>query len=241
MAVRRTFANHSAACLSVGHSPRVSVGRVPTYGSTHCEILYELIKSPQSISTMVLFVLSIKAELDGIESLSLIRNTNLCFSLRNPLSDYEVREKVVFNPSELLEQDENDREPPHNFALRWEGSKKYSTLTVLDDDGAKSALKKISKKGKKGGGGGGGGEAEYLPRDVTPADNDNFVPVLVMECRGLEPYAFHPMGNEFKITSVGGTIFDTDVDLSEGDWGDYDEEHDASVSANDFQSKIIAI
>jgi hypothetical protein len=62
-----------------------------------------------------------------------------------------------------------------------------------------------------------------------------------MECRGLEPYAFHPMGNEFKIISDGGTIFDKDVDLSEGDWGDYDEEHDASVSANEFQSKIISI
>ncbi len=189
---------------------------------------------------MVLFVLLIKAELEGIESLSLIKNTNLCFSLRNPLSDYEVREKVVFNPSELLEQDENDREPPHNFALRWEGSKKYSTLSVLHDTddggGIKSALKKLSKKGKKRGGK--SGEDEYLPRDVTPADNDNFVPVLVMECRGLEPYAFHPMGNEFKITSVGGTIFEKDVDLSEGDWGDYDEEHDASVSANDFRSVV---
>jgi hypothetical protein len=194
---------------------------------------------------MVLFVLLIKAELDGIESLSLIKNTNLCFSLRNPLSDYEVREKVVFNPSEILEQDENDREPPHNFALRWEGSKKYSTLSVLHDDdsgggGVKSALKKLSKKGGKKGGKQ-SGEDEYLPRDVTAADNNNFVPVLVMECRGLEPYAFHPMGNEFKITSLGGTIFEKDVDLSEGDWGDYDEEHDASVSANDFQSKIIAI
>lgn len=189
-------------------------------------------------NTMVLFVLFIKAELDGIESLSLIKNTNLCFSLRNPLSDYEIREKVVFDPSELLEPDENDRrEPPHHFAMKWDGSKKYSTLTVLDDDSAKSALKKITKKGSKKS----KGEEEYLPRDLTPSDNDNFVPVLVMECRGLEPYAFHPMGNEFKVVSAGGTVFEKDVDLSEGDWGDYDDEHDASVSANEFKSKIVAI
>ena len=74
---------------------------------------------------MVLFILCMKAELDGVEKLSLLKNTNLCFSVRNPLSDYEVREKIVFNPSETLDQDEGDRDPPHHFAVKWEGSKKY--------------------------------------------------------------------------------------------------------------------
>ena len=185
---------------------------------------------------MVLFILCIKAELDGVETLSLLKNSNLCFSVRNPLSDYEVREKIVFNPSETLEQDESDRADPHHFAVKWEGSKKYSTLIVLDSEGAKSALKKIKKKGKKG-----GNDEVDVPRDVTSEDNGNYVPVLAMECRGLEPYAFHPLGNEWKVVSEGGTVFEEDVDLSEGDWGDYDEENDLAVGVNEFESKIISV
>ena len=186
---------------------------------------------------MVLFLLCVKAEFDGIDKLSLIKNANICLSVRNPLSDYETREKIVFNPSETLDQEENDREPAHHFAVKWEGSKKYSTLIVLDAEAAKSALKKGKKKGK---GKGGGGEVDG-PRELRGEDSGEFVPVLAMECRGLEPYAFHPLGNEFRVTSEGGVVFEEDVDLSEGDWADYDEENDASVSLNDFESKIIAV
>lgn len=186
---------------------------------------------------MVLFLLCIKAELDGVETLSLLRNTNLCFSVRNPLSDYETREKVVFNPSETLEQEENDREPAHHFAVKWEGSKKFSTLIVLDEEGAKSAFKKVKKKGGKK-----GGSSEVdVPRDVTADDSGEYVPVLAMECRGVEPYAFHPLGNEFKVVSEGGVVFEDDVDLSEGDWGEYDEENDAAVGVNEFECKIVAV
>jgi hypothetical protein len=194
--------------------------------------------SVQRRIAMVLFILCIKAELDGVEKLSLLKNTNLCFSVRNPLSDYETREKIVFNPSETLDQDDGDREPAHHFAVKWEGSKKYSTLIVLDEEGAKSALKKVNKKSKRGKGE--DGEVS-LPRDFTSDDNGNYVPVLAMECRGLEPYAFHPLGNEFKVTSVGGAVFDEDVDLSDGDWGEYDEENDAAVGVNEFGTKIISV
>lgn len=188
---------------------------------------------------MVLFLLCIKAELDGVKSLSLLPNTNLCFSVKNPLSDYETRDKIVFNPSETLDQDESDRDTPHHFALKWEGSKKYSTLTVLSVDEAKSVMKKLSKKGGKKGR---ADEEKSIPREITNDDSGgNYVPVLAMECRGLEPYAFHILGNEFKVTSVGGTVFDEDVDLSDGDWGEYDEEYDAAVGVNDFASKIITV
>jgi hypothetical protein len=184
---------------------------------------------------MVLFLLCIKAELDGIESISLLKSSNLCFSIRNPLSDYETREKIVFNPYETIEQDEADREPPHHFSVKWEGSKKASTLIVLDEDAVKSAMKKVKKKG-------GGKSKDSLgePRDVTADDSGEYVPILAMECRGLEPYAFHPMGGEFKVVSSGGVVFEEDVDLSEGDWAEYDEENDAAVSVNEFESKIVA-
>lgn len=185
---------------------------------------------------MVLFLLCIKAELDGVQTLSLLKNNNLCFSIRNPLSDYETREKIVFHPSETLDQDEGDREPPHHFSVKWEGSKKISTLIVLDDDAIKAAIKKVKRKGGKS-----KGDAEVdVPRDLTSEDSGEFVPVLAMECRGLEPYAFHPMGGEFRVVSQGGVAFEEGVDLSEGDWADYDEENDLSVSINEFEAKIVA-
>jgi len=119
--------------------------------------------------------------------------------------------------------------------VKWEGSKKQSTLIVLSSQEAKAALKKKQKKkGKKG-------EDDHQPRDLTADDNDDYVPVLAMECRGLEPYAFHALGNEFKVVSEGGNVFEDDVDLSEGDWAEYDEENDAAVGVNEFESRIVAV
>ena len=108
----------------------------------------------------------------------------------------------------------------HHCKVKWEGSKKASTLIVLDAEAAKSALKKTKKKGKKKGG---DVDEVNIPRSYTSEDNMNYVPILAMECRGMEPYAFHPLGNEFKVVSEGGVTFEEDVDLSDGDWGDYDE------------------
>ena len=69
-------------------------------------------------------------------------------------------------------------------------------------------------------------------------DNQKFVPILALDCRGVEPYAFHPMGSEFVVESEGGMMFEDDVDLSEGDWAEYDDENDMVVSITGFESKI---
>ena len=177
---------------------------------------------------MVLFFLMMKAETENVGTVSLRKDVNLRISVSNPLSGDEIRENVVFNPSETLEQDESAREPPHHFCLKWEGSKKTSILQALDDKEVAAALKKKKYKGDK-------------PRQYTGDDSGNWVPLLAVECRGLEPYAFHPMGEEFVVTSQGGKIFTEDVDLSEGDWADYDEENDAAISLSEIEFKIDAI
>lgn len=161
-------------------------------------------------------------------SIELKPNQHLRISVRNALSDSEVRENVVFNPSEFVEQAEGAREPPHHFTLKWEGSKKASILQVLDEKEAASALKKKKYKGEK-------------PRPYSGDDNGEWVPFLAMECRGLEPYVFHPMEDEFLITSEGGVKFDEGVELGEGDWGDYDAENDAPVSLDGVEFKFEAI
>ncbi len=141
----------------------------------------------------------------------------------------------MIDPSELIDNDDT-KEPPYHFGIRWEGSKKTSVLTVLDMESVKTALKQGTKKGKKAK----AGEVDpRMPRSYTDEDNQSFVPILAMECRGIEPFAFHPMGGEFIVESEGGVKFDgDDVDLSEGDWADYDENNDQAVTISEFESKF---
>lgn len=177
---------------------------------------------------MVLFLLCIKADLDGVSSVSLKPGANICLSIKNPLSDFEVREKITIDTSEFIEQEAGSREPAHHFRIKWEGSKKQSTMTILTEAEAKSALKKASKKSKS---------TEMNPR---PLDQSGaFVPICAIECRGVEPYEFHCLGDDFVVESEGGGKFEEDVDLSEGDWAEYDEEHDLSVSVENFESKFM--
>lgn len=190
--------------------------------------------TPLLILVLIVSLLLVCSDLEGVSSISLDRTANICLSVRDPRSD-EVREKIVLNPSEPIEQDESSREPPHHFALTWQGQKKRSVIEVLDEAAVKSALKKAGKK-KKGGGGGEVG----MPRDVTADDSGEYVPVLALECRGIEPYAFRPMGEELVVTSEGGTKFSSDLTLDEGDWADYDEENDISVSISEFESKFVS-
>eukprot|EP00980_Cylindrotheca_fusiformis_P027801 scaffold22560_cov135-Cylindrotheca_fusiformis.AAC.12 len=184
-------------------------------------------KNCDSAETMVLFMLYMKADTENIQEIQLRRTANLRVSIRHPQGD-EVRENVVFNPSETIEQEEGSREPAHHFRLKWEGSKKASTLQVLDEKEVAATLKKKKYKGDR-------------PRAYTGEDSGNWVPVLAMECRGIEPFSFHPMSDEFVITSEGGFVFNEDIELGDGDWAEYDAENDVPVSLEDVSFKFEAI
>ena len=169
-------------------------------------------------------------------SFSLAKDSNICIDIRNPLSDFEIREKVILNPGEYVPMEENSHQSPCHFIITWEGNKKKSFIEVLDGTATKNAIKKKLKKSKAKEKSGAG-----IPRDFTSDDSGTFVPILAMECRGVEPYAFHPMGNEFIVISEGGNTFEEDVDLSEGDWADYDMENNNSLSICEFESKFITL
>lgn len=173
---------------------------------------------------MVLFLLYMKADLEGVASVSLRKDADLCLSVKNPLSDYEVRERVVLNPSVAVEQDESSRDDAHHLSLKWDGSKKASTLTVLTEAEAKTALKKKSKKKNDA----------LIPGDYT--ESGDWKPIMCIECRGLEPTEYFP-GDEFVVSSDRGTLFTEEIDLSDGDWADYDAEHDAPVSLSQIEFK----
>lgn len=186
---------------------------------------------------MVLFTLCIKADLAGVASVALANEANLCISVRNPQNDFEVREKVVLDANELEAPGYVggslrglDSEPPCHFAIKWDGALKRSTVRVVD----LSELQSKNKKGSK--------ESAGLPREMTDKDSGKFVPVLALECQGLEPYDFHPMGEEFVVTSSNSaesvlTKFEK-VDLANGEWSGY-ELASGSCSITNFQAKFM--
>jgi Eukaryotic protein of unknown function (DUF866) len=78
-------------------------------------------------------------------------------------------------------------------------------------------------------------------------ESNTFVPILALDCQGeIEPFAFHPMGQEFVVMSQFGKTFgssdddndDNAVDLSNGqDWSHVDLAT-GTTSVSNFQSKF---
>lgn len=180
---------------------------------------------------MVLFVLLMKAETENVGFIELRPDVNLRISVRNSLSESEIRENVVFNRMETIEQDETSRESPYHFELRWEGSKKQSILRNLNEKEFATAVKK-KKKYKKG-----------SPRKYVADDDNgvNWVPLCAFDCRGMEPYEFNPMAEEFIITSENGYRFDEGIEFEDGEWTDYDSENDCPVSIQNLEFKFEAV
>mmetsp|Transcript_32516 Transcript_32516/g.69212 ORF Transcript_32516/g.69212 Transcript_32516/m.69212 type:complete len:275 (+) Transcript_32516:172-996(+) len=189
-----------------------------------------------NIQKMVLYVLYAKADLEGVTSLSLIPGSDICVSVRNTLTRDQKRERIVIESSELHQADVPDHEKHRaehssHFALTWEGEHNRSTIQVIkEDDGEEETTgkKKAKKKASIG--------DNIITRDIQPHDDGQFVPILKLECDGLEPYAFHPMGNEFSVINTGGTKV-YNVDLSTGEWSDYDLSSGSSLVKN-FDTKF---
>lgn len=193
------------------------------------------------ILTMVLFALQMKAALEGVRSVELKAGTSLCLSVRNPSSDYEVRDDVIIDDTsaylDAADGGDGKNEMECHLRLKWEGNPKAAFLKILTPAEAKTALKK---------GGGGGNKKNKddgsLPRAVTADDSgDTFVTILLCECRGLEPYHLTAGSTEFVVVSEGGTVFDDNVNVAEGDWADYDADHDAPVALSEvlFQWRAV--
>jgi hypothetical protein len=72
----------------------------------------------------------------------------------------------------------------------------------------------------------------------TADSNGNFSRLVVIDCRGLEPVAFQPRNGWTAKGVESGTVFD-DVDLSEGEWADYDEKAEEPVSISEIEAKFV--
>ncbi|KXN83657.1 hypothetical protein AN958_01223, partial [Leucoagaricus sp. SymC.cos] len=67
------------------------------------------------------------------------------------------------------------------------------------------------------------------------SENEQFQPLLIIECRGLEFTGFYPQGI-WKCVGLTGTKFDK-VDLTEGEWFDYDEKAALPVGVSNIESQ----
>jgi|SaaInlStandDraft_5_1057022.scaffolds.fasta_scaffold32173_2 hypothetical protein len=74
-------------------------------------------------------------------------------------------------------------------------------------------------------------------RPFTADDEQSYVPFLTMDCRGMEPIEFEAPNTGFLAKSVKGTVF-SEVDLSEGDWTDFDEAGNMSVGLYELTSTL---
>lgn len=179
------------------------------------------------IFSMVVYILFIKADLDGVASVALKQQgtANLCISVRNPMDHNEVRERVVIEFGEPAPSPDPaghhhghakkvHQEQPSHFALKWEGAQTRSTLRVLSKDGQQAVV----------------GKKQKPTRDMLAVDSGTFVPMLALECDGVEPYVFH--GAEFIVSNNAGMQYDP-VDLSASSaWKEYDRKLQLRISSN---------
>mmetsp|Transcript_103987 Transcript_103987/g.291320 ORF Transcript_103987/g.291320 Transcript_103987/m.291320 type:complete len:211 (-) Transcript_103987:43-675(-) len=193
---------------------------------------------------MVVYILSIQADLEGVASLTLKPDADLCFSVRHPIDQSEVRERIVIDRTAYEEPVDGGAnitstsdsrvhhhahgrtnkhhhpkhaEAPCHFALKWPGATQRSTIRVIDP--AVESVEDHGKKSKK--------KMPDLALQITADDSGRRVALLALDCEDIEPFAFHLLGNELVVTNTAGETFDSDLEwTSTGkdtmEWSAYD-------------------
>ncbi|KAJ1735706.1 hypothetical protein H4S06_004157 [Coemansia sp. BCRC 34490] len=74
------------------------------------------------------------------------------------------------------------------------------------------------------------------PEPYKEENSGSFAKVLVIECRGLEPVEFEPRDGWAAKSTESNDVFD--IDLTEGEWYDYDENASVEVSVTEIESRF---
>eukprot|EP00475_Leptophrys_vorax_P009002 TRINITY_DN15905_c0_g2_i1.p2 TRINITY_DN15905_c0_g2~~TRINITY_DN15905_c0_g2_i1.p2 ORF type:complete len:163 (+),score=12.31 TRINITY_DN15905_c0_g2_i1:203-691(+) len=76
-------------------------------------------------------------------------------------------------------------------------------------------------------------------KPLTAEDSEarRFAPLVCLDCRGMEPVEFFPKDGWRAEGAESGTVFG-EIDLSEGEYSDYDERAGESVSILNIESEI---
>ncbi|KAJ1444960.1 hypothetical protein M885DRAFT_551376 [Pelagophyceae sp. CCMP2097] len=174
---------------------------------------------------MPVYVAYIKAELENVGLLGPMVEHTWTIDVKDCMSD-EIRKEVTIDPTDLI--DLEGSRGIANLVIRFTDSKEKAQCTLLDNEAYKTKFKK-SKTALKS-----------IPRALTGDDSDTWVPILAFEARGMDVTKLHLCLGDFVVTSTGGKVFD-EVDLSSGDWADYDDEEDLAVSIMSAESKVESV
>ena len=120
----------------------------------------------------------------------------------------EERDNVYVSSEEEVELT-GSRGTAH-FTIKWDGAKKESSMSIVEIKGQDFTM--------------------------TNEKQSEFVPIVAFECRGMEPVHWYPEGG-YVCESTEGVQFE-DVDLTEGEWCEYDGENDLPVSIMNIEHKF---
>ncbi|PIA13955.1 DUF866-domain-containing protein [Coemansia reversa NRRL 1564] len=76
-----------------------------------------------------------------------------------------------------------------------------------------------------------------MPIEYTDKNNGKFASILSIECRGLEPVEFEPRDGWRVVGTESQAKFD--VDLTEGEWYDYDEDAGVETSVTEIKAQFV--
>lgn len=172
---------------------------------------------------MPVFVAYIKADLENVGSAAIdVESATLTIDVKYGQSE-EVRESVT-----ICRQDEEPLDGSRgvaNLILKFADANERSSCSVLSADEFKTRFKKKKQA------------LAEMPRSVTDGDSGTWVPVVAFEARGMDVVTWRLREGDVSVRSATGFPFE-DVDLSEGDWADYDVEADAPVAMSDIETKV---
>lgn len=72
----------------------------------------------------------------------------------------------------------------------------------------------------------------------TADHSESFNSFIGFDCRGVEPFDFSPRG-ELRCTSLDGARTYKNIDLSQGDWAEYDDVDNVPLGIYDFECKFV--
>ena len=157
---------------------------------------------------MPVYCLSVKMTLDNVAALERRPGNYWKFDFKDGSSD-EVRKDVTI--SDIDEEAMEGSRGVANLTIKFAESGSTNNASVME----------ITKGGS-------------VTRDVTGEDSEQFVPVFAMECRGMEPVAWHA-GEDFIVVTKGGGQRFEEVNLADGDWNEVEDKKSKLVAITDLE------
>jgi Eukaryotic protein of unknown function (DUF866) len=77
-------------------------------------------------------------------------------------------------------------------------------------------------------------------KELDLAKENKFLPLIQFDVRGAEPIAWEATSEHLRAESSGGKE-DLEVELENGEWTDYDDENDLSVSIFKIESEFARV